>query len=61
MLAPDTVTCVECGGTAHRSSYAPHEGFGPGDVVAYVCEDCAQRLDVVLDEAISDDDRHPAE
>ena len=49
--APDTITCVECGGDAHRVSYPPpDEGFAPGDTVAYVCEDCGQRLDLVLDD-----------
>jgi len=50
MRAPDTVTCMECGGTAHRSSYPPPEGFEIGDIVAYACEDCDHRLDMVLDE-----------
>ncbi|MEE8498732.1 MAG: hypothetical protein V3S62_09365 [Acidimicrobiia bacterium] len=49
MDAPDTVICMECGGTAHRSSYAPHDGFESGDVVAYACEDCNHRLDLVLE------------
>ena len=38
---PDTITCVECGGTANRMSYPPpDEGFLPGDVIVYACEDC---------------------
>lgn len=46
--APMTITCVECGGTANRMSYAPpDEGFRPGDVIAYVCEDCNHRMDTV--------------
>jgi hypothetical protein len=47
--APERITCVECGGIAHRMSYPPDEGFEPGDVVAYVCEDCGHRHDVELD------------
>ena len=50
MDVPSTITCVECGGTAHLSSFAPHDGFEPGDVVAYACEDCHHRLDMVIDE-----------
>jgi len=48
MDVPNAITCVECGGIAHLSSFAPHEGFEPGDVVAYACEDCNHRLDLVL-------------
>ncbi len=51
MDTPETITCIECDGTAHPSSYAPHEGFESGDVVAYACEDCNHRLDLVLDDA----------
>ncbi len=51
MDPPNTVICMECAGVAHRSSYAPYQGFEPGDVVAYACEDCNHRLDLVLDDA----------
>lgn len=45
-----TITCVECGGTAHLLSHRPQDDpFEPGDVVAYTCSDCGHRLDVVLD------------
>ncbi len=50
MDAPDSIICVECGGTAHLSSYPPHEGFEPGDVVAFACEDCDHRMDIVLED-----------
>jgi len=55
METPESITCVECGGTAHRSSYAPHEGFESGDVIAYVCEDCNHRHDIVLTESDHDE------
>jgi len=61
MHAPDTVTCMECDGTAHRSSFEPHEGFEPGDVVAYACEDCNHRLDVILTDTDLSDYDMPAE
>jgi hypothetical protein len=48
--APATIVCVDCGGTCHLISYAPDEGWEPGDVVAYRCEDCNDRWDMVLDE-----------
>ncbi|MCB2223830.1 MAG: hypothetical protein KQH83_06600 [Actinobacteria bacterium] len=54
---PDTITCVECGGTAHRVSYPPpDEGFLPGDIVVFACEDCNHRMDLVW-EGTADDDQ----
>mgnify|MGYP001818581194 CR=1 FL=1 len=53
---PATITCVECGGTAHRMSYAPpDEGFRTGDVVAFACEDCNHRMDLVWEGLDPDD------
>ena len=49
MEVAESIVCVECGGIAHRASYAPHEGFEPGDVIAYACEDCNHRHDLILD------------
>jgi len=47
--APETITCVDCGGLCHLLSYAdPDEGFQPGDVAAYRCRDCHDRWDIVL-------------
>lgn len=38
---PDPViTCIDCGGRAHLNSYAPEDGWAPGDVTMYRCEDC---------------------
>jgi hypothetical protein len=50
MDAPTEMACLECQGTANRMSFPPDEGFEPGDVVAYVCEDCGHRFDVVVPE-----------
>ena len=48
-LVPETIVCVDCGGTCHLlSTPPPDEPFEPGDVVAYRCEDCMDRWDVVL-------------
>lgn len=44
---PEQIVCVDCGGTCHLLSYAPDEGFEPGDVIAYRCADCLDRWDVV--------------
>ncbi|MBI5157045.1 MAG: hypothetical protein HZA58_03415 [Acidimicrobiia bacterium] len=55
-MEPDTITCSECSGTAHRVGYAPSaEGYEPGDVVTYLCEDCGHRMDLVVEEL----DEHP--
>jgi len=49
--APETITCVDCGGLCRRLSYEPpDEGFQPGDVVAYRCRDCNDRWDIVLED-----------
>ncbi len=55
METPEWIVCVECGGTAHRSSFTPHEGFEPGDAIAYACEDCNHRHDIVLTESDHDE------
>ena len=53
--ADEVIVCVECGGRAHLLSHPPpDEDFEPGDVVAYRCEDCLDRFDVVV--ADSDDE-----
>jgi hypothetical protein len=44
----ETITCVDCGGTCHRLSYEPDEGFDPGDIVAFRCEDCHDRWDIEI-------------
>ena len=46
--------CGRLGGLCHLLSYAPHEGWEPGDVVAYRCEDCLDRWDIVLEEEDND-------
>jgi len=50
------IVCVECGGRAHLlAPYPPGETPQPGDVLAYRCERCLDRWDVVLEE----DDEEP--
>ena len=46
---PETIVCVDCGGECHRLTYVPEDGFEDGDVVAYRCEDCLDRWDLVFD------------
>jgi hypothetical protein len=61
MLEPDPViTCIDCGGRAHlltQPRVDDEQASGaaqwqPGDIVAYRCEDCLDRWDLVL----ADDD-----
>jgi hypothetical protein len=50
MLEPDRqITCIDCGGRAFLLTH-PREGgiWEPGDIVAYRCEDCLDRWDIVL-------------
>ncbi len=63
MIEPDPViTCIDCGGRAHllttprptpRSAGA--QQWYPGDIVAYRCEDCLDRWDIVLDDDAIED------
>ena len=52
---PESITCVQCGGTAHLISFLPpDEDLEPGAALAYRCADCLDRFDVVWEE--EDDD-----
>lgn len=57
MLEPDPqITCIDCGGRAFLLSFPREdETWEPGDIVAYRCEDCLDRWDLVLE----DDDNRP--
>lgn len=49
MKALPTIDCIDCGGTCHLLSYPDENGeFHPGEVVAYRCEDCLDRWDLVM-------------
>jgi hypothetical protein len=50
MLEPEEViVCVDCGGRAHLLTHPPEDGvWEPGEIVAYRCEDCLDRWDLVL-------------
>jgi len=58
VLTPEpTIVCIDCGGRCHLLSYAPEDGrWEPGDIVAYRCEDCLDRWDVVLPDDWGEDE-----
>ena len=50
-MISEQIDCMECGGRAHLvQPLDPEVPVEPGDVMVYVCSDCAQRWDVVVDE-----------
>lgn len=59
MLQPEpTIVCVDCGGRCHLLTPPREDGVWlPGDIVAYRCEDCRDRWDLVL----PDDDEAPGD
>src|SRR5262249_41492720 len=52
VLEPDpTIVCVDWGGRCHLLTKPPEDGWWePGEIVAYRCEDCRDRWDLVLPE-----------
>ncbi|CAN5432873.1 hypothetical protein BH23VER1_BH23VER1_03150 [soil metagenome] len=50
MEIPQTITCVDCGQTAHLLSRAPEGGWRPGDFAAYRCAGCNDRWDLVVED-----------
>jgi DNA-directed RNA polymerase subunit RPC12/RpoP len=54
----ERIDCMECGGraTAQLAQLLdPEMPVRAGDVLVYICSDCAQRWDVVVDEADLED------
>ncbi|MDB4657951.1 hypothetical protein OAK43_00965 [Verrucomicrobiales bacterium] len=51
MNVPETITCVDCGQSAHLISYPPEEGWQIGDSVVYRCRGCNDRWDLIVDES----------
>jgi hypothetical protein len=53
----ERIDCMECGGIAYLAQpIGPDDVLEVGDVVVYLCGECAQRWDVVVDEADIIDD-----
>lgn len=58
---PETITCVECGGTCHLLADLDEdraEELQPGDVLVYRCDRCGERFDLVYE--ADEDDPPPA-
>ena len=50
-MISERIDCMECGGTAHLvQALDPEIEVVAGDVMVYVCGECNQRWDVVVDE-----------
>jgi predicted nucleic acid-binding Zn ribbon protein len=46
------IVCVDCGGRAHLVQALDPENLPEaGEILTYRCEDCADRWDLVVDEA----------
>ena len=58
MLTPDPeIVCIDCGGRSFLLTPAREDGaWVAGDIVAYRCEDCLDRWDLVLEDPDGDDD-----
>jgi hypothetical protein len=60
-MGPDTIiTCIECSADAHLlTTFPPDAPAEPGDPLAYRCELCGKRWDLVYegdDSSAGDDD-----
>lgn len=52
MDVPRVIVCVDCGGRAHLLTHLdPEVPTEPGDVLAYRCEDCMDRWDIVMSDS----------
>ena len=50
VVVPETIVCVDCGGTCGLLGRPdPEIGWQPGDVASYRCGDCWDRWDLVVD------------
>ncbi|MGH8926822.1 MAG: hypothetical protein ACRDWH_00605 [Acidimicrobiia bacterium] len=51
MNPPTTIPCVDCDGILHLISLlAPDEPLEPGTFLAYRCDSCMERFDLVWEE-----------
>ena len=62
MAVPDSITCVDCGGTCHRMPFeTPELGWEEGDVITFRCKDCHDMwyLEVTADDLAPEHDDVP--
>ena len=50
MMPPAEIPCVDCDGILHLLSLLPPKPLDPGLVVAYRCDSCMERFDLVWEE-----------
>ena len=51
MPVPETIVCVDCGGTCHLLTHLDaREPVEAGDILSYRCTDCMDRWDVEMTE-----------
>ncbi|MDZ4826882.1 MAG: hypothetical protein SGJ13_10530 [Actinomycetota bacterium] len=54
------ISCMECEGEAVLLQLpGPEDVIEAGDILAYRCQECGERWDVVVDEADLAEDEHP--
>lgn len=52
----EEIVCVDCGGRCFLITPPREDGqWFPGDIVAYRCQDCRDRWDLVLPDDTNDD------
>lgn len=57
---PEQITCIDCGGRCFLLTRPPEDGIWEvGEAVAYRCEDCLDRWDLVLEETDIEADGRP--
>lgn len=57
---PPQITCIDCGGRCFLLTQQREDGsWEAGDAVAYRCEDCLDRWDLVLEDDDIDHDGRP--
>ena len=49
LLAPPTITCIDCGGRSHLiTRFDDEDPPQPGDLITYRCELCLDRWDLLI-------------
>ena len=57
---PPQITCIDCGGRCFLLTQPREDGaWETGDAIAYRCEDCMDRWDLVLEDDDIDNDGRP--